>query len=98
MMTMNFGGKEALSTSQTDDGGMRCTVCDKHKYRFHKRKSKLLPGFEMFLCGECFEEKREPRWLIILTAQSPGGVERVKPHLVNRLYVGEEITALDLVK
>lgn len=76
---------------------MVCTVCQKHKYQLKARKSKLNPGMQMYLCNDCFVGKYEPRWLVILVGQDQG-IDAVSDHLLNRRYVGEEITAVDLVK
>lgn len=51
----------------------------------------------MFVCNDCFVNKYEPRWLVIITAQD-AGIEAVQDYLVNHRYVGEEIPAVDLVK
>lgn len=76
---------------------MRCTVCKKPKNSLRPRKSKLIPGNkQMFLCEECFTNKREPRWAIILMARSEGP-ESVTEWVKNHRYVGEPILLSDLV-
>lgn len=80
--------------SQTD--ALVCTVCQKHRYELRTRKSKLQPSMQLFLCTECFEGKREPRFLIILTARSKGPAA-VADYLTKRRYVGDDIPASDLV-
>ena len=91
---MTFGKREQLTTSQTT--GAKCAVCQKNKFQLRNRKSKL-NGQPMFVCNDCFANKYEPRWLIIITAQDEG-IEAVQDYLVNRKYVGDEIPAVDLVK
>jgi hypothetical protein len=71
-------------------------VCQKNKFQLRNRKSKL-NGQPMFVCNDCFTNKYEPRWLIIITAQDEG-IEAVQDYLLNRKYVGDEIPAVDLVK
>lgn len=52
---------------------------------------------QMYLCNNCFTNKYEPRWLVILVGQSEG-IEAVQDYLLTKKYVGEEISAVDLVK
>lgn len=81
----------------TNPSDMRCTVCKKPKHSLRPRKSKLMPGGQsMFLCEECFVNKREPRWAIILVARSDGP-EAVADWVKNHRYVGEPILLADLV-
>lgn len=82
--------------SRTD---LQCTVCKRHRLNLRPRKSKLKPDMQMFLCNECFEAKREPRFLIILVARDKknGGLEKVRDHIRNRRYYGDKITADELV-
>jgi hypothetical protein len=84
-----------LSTNQ-NSGGAKCAVCKKNKFQLRNRKSKL-NGQTMFVCNDCFANKYEPRWLIIITAQDEG-IESVQDFLVNHRYVGDEIPAVDLLK
>ena len=72
----------------------KCAVCAKHKFELRVRKSKL-DGHQMLVCNTCFAKKLEPRWLVILTAQSEG-VSSVKDYLVKQQYYGPEIPAADL--
>jgi len=52
---------------------------------------------QMYLCNDCFTNKYEPRWLVILVGQDEGAAA-VQDYLLNHKYVGEEIPAVDLVK
>lgn len=81
--------------SQTTTGA-KCAVCQQNKFQLRARRSKL-NGQQMFVCNHCFDNKYEPRWLIIITAQDEG-LEVVQNYLVKHLYVGDEIPAADLVK
>lgn len=77
-------------------GGAKCAVCQKNKFQLRNRKSKL-NGQPMFVCNDCFTNKYEPRWLVIITAQD-AGIEAVQDYLIHHRYVGAEIPAVDLVK
>lgn len=96
MTTLTNGASEQLSLNPTTNPKMVCTVCQKHKYQLRTRKSKL-NGMAMYLCNDCFEKKLEPRWLVIITAQTEGA-DAVADYLLNHKYAGEEIPAADLVK
>lgn len=81
-------------TTRTD---LTCTVCRKHKANLRARKSKLMPGMPtMFLCGECFEAKREPRFAVIMVARSQG-VAAVRDYIRGHRYYGDKIKAEELV-
>jgi hypothetical protein len=96
METMTYGKRGQLTSNQTTTQGAKCAVCQKNKFQLRNRKSKL-NGQPMFVCNDCFTNKYEPRWLIIITAQDEG-IEAVQDYLLNRKYVGDEIPAVDLVK
>lgn len=72
----------------------KCASCRKLKHQLRVRKSKL-SGQKMFVCNECFDKKYEPRWLIIITGKDDK--DAVAEFLIKRLYVGPEITAIDLL-
>lgn len=94
MRIMNYGKKGQSTLSQNS---LVCTVCQKHKNQLRPRKSKLMPGMQMYLCNNCFENRYEPRWLVIMVAQEDGH-EAVRDYLINHKYVGDEIPAVDLIK
>lgn len=99
MTTMSIGRAEQLSTNQTE--GAPCAVCSKNKYRLRRRMSKL-NGHQLLVCNDCFENKYEPRWLVIITAQDETKTAQeealVKYIIVNHKYVGAEIPAADLYR
>lgn len=77
-----------------------CTVCAKQKANLRPRKSKLMPGQPtMFLCGECFEAKREPRFAVILVARDRehDGLARARDYIRHHRYYGDKIRAEELV-
>lgn len=94
MTSTSFGRRGQQNLNQNS---MVCTVCQKQKHQLKSKKSKLMPNLQMYVCASCFENKYEPRWLIILVGQSEG-VESIQNYIVNRRYVGNEISALDLIK
>jgi hypothetical protein len=73
-----------------------CTVCQQPKNELTPRKSKLLPNLMLFLCGECLKGQKEPRFAIIMAARTMGNDE-VRTWIVNRRYVGDEITLKEIV-
>lgn len=75
---------------------VRCTVCRRNRATLRPRKSKLLPRMQMFLCSECFELKREPRFLVILVARKDG-LPAVRDYLRHHRYFGDKIRADELV-
>lgn len=95
MMILKNGESEQLISSQTKTEGSKCAVCQKNKFQLRSRRSKL-NGQSMFVCNDCFTRKLEPRWLIIITAQSEG-IDSVQEYLLSRKYVGDEIPAVDLL-
>lgn len=84
-----------MTTTRTD---LTCTVCRRHRANLRPRKSKLLPGMSLFLCTECFEAKREPRFAVILVARDANqGLPVVRDYIRNHRYYGEKIRAEELV-
>lgn len=94
MTIMKSGRTMPLTTNQTDE--LKCTVCRKQKFNLRPRKSKLMPSMNMFLCNECFEAKREPRFLVIMVARRDG-VAAVREYIRNHRYSGDKIKAEELV-
>ena len=98
MTIMNSSRTIQLTMNKTRTD-LQCTVCREHRATLRPRKSKLQPSMQMWLCNECFEEKREPRFLIILVARDKknGGLEKVRDYIRNQRYHGPKITAEELV-
>ena len=94
MTITTYGKRGQLSTTPTT--GVKCAVCAKNKFQLRRRISKL-NGQQMFVCNDCFDNKYEPRWLVIIVGQQEG-IAAVQDYLLNHKYVGEEIPAADLVK
>jgi hypothetical protein len=72
-----------------------CYSCNKSKNKLEVKKSVLLP-INLLICETCFSSKFEPRWVIILAGRS-SGPDHVKEYIVKRRYVGNEITASELL-
>lgn len=85
-----------MTQTRTD---LTCTVCRRHRATLRPRKSKLLYNITLFLCNECFEDKREPRFAVILVARDKnnGGLEKVRDYIRNHRYYGDKIRAEELV-
>jgi hypothetical protein len=48
------------------------------------------------MCETCITSKFEPRWIIILAGRQLGS-DSVKDFILKRRYIGEEITASELL-
>lgn len=86
-------------TTTTTRADMACTVCRRHRAQLRPRKSKLMPGnAPMWLCTECFDGKREPRWAVIMVARDPKqGISSVRDYIVNHRYYGDKIRAEEII-
>ena len=72
-----------------------CYSCNKSKNKLEAKKSSLLP-INLLICETCISSKLEPRWVIILSGRSNGS-DHVKEYIVKRRYIGNEITASELL-
>lgn len=77
---------------------MQCSACKKTKDKgsLYPKKSKLVPGVQLYLCLECKDIGREPRHLVIIGGRS-NGIAFVSEYLRKRRYCGETIAAEDFV-
>jgi hypothetical protein len=94
LKTMNGSFGSHLTMNKTKD--MPCTSCQKTRHQLKVRKSKLLPNMTLYLCSECFENKREPRFAIILAGRERG-IDAIAELIRNHRYVGKDITLRELV-
>ena len=76
---------------------MLCSVCKKQRNTVTPKKSNLMKDVDLFLCNECLEGKREPRYLIVLAGRSGIDMTVLRPYLRNHRYCGDEITAKELL-
>lgn len=72
-----------------------CTSCSQPKNHLKPKKSKLM-NMNLYLCGECIEAKREPRFVIILHGRSEGW-ESIAEYIKHDRYIGEPITMKELL-
>ena len=72
-----------------------CYSCNKTKNKLNAKKSSLLP-INLLMCETCINEKFEPRWVIILAGRQYGS-ESVKDFVLKKKYVGQDISASELL-
>lgn len=72
-----------------------CYSCNKSKNKLSVKRSILLP-INLLMCETCINDKLEPRWVIILTGRQDGP-DIVKDFILKRRYVGNEISASELL-
>lgn len=75
---------------------MICQCCGKQKQSVSAKKSTLIQGNMILVCDVCREKKYEPRHIIIIVGRSRG-VQAIRDHINKRLYVGDTITAEELI-
>lgn len=72
-----------------------CYSCNKTKNKLNAKRSALLP-INLLMCETCINSKFEPRWVVILAGRQYG-MDYVKEFVVKRKYIGNEITASELI-
>jgi len=72
-----------------------CYSCNKTKNKLNVRKSTLLP-INLLMCETCINSKFEPRWVIILAGRQ-NTMDYVRDFILKRRYIGNEITASELI-
>jgi hypothetical protein len=72
-----------------------CYSCSKTKNQLNAKRSSLLP-INLLMCESCITSKFEPRWLIILAGRS-NGADYVRDYVLKKRYVGNEISASELL-
>jgi hypothetical protein len=72
-----------------------CYSCNKSKNKLNVRKSALLP-INLLMCESCISGKLEPRWVLILSGRQNGS-DSVKEFIIKKKYLGQEITAAELL-
>jgi len=55
-----------------------------------------MENMQLYLCNDCFTNKREPRFAIIMVGRAKG-IVAVEDYLRLHRYVGDEILAKDLI-
>ena len=72
-----------------------CYSCNKSKHKLNAKKSSLLP-INLLMCETCINSKLGPRWLIILAGRS-NGADYVREFVLKKRYLGNEISASELL-
>lgn len=72
-----------------------CYSCNKTKNSLSVKKSSLIP-INLLMCETCISSKFEPRWLIILAGRQHGS-ELVRDFILKKKYIGEDISASELL-
>jgi hypothetical protein len=72
-----------------------CYSCNKTKNQLTMKRS-TLASINLLMCESCILSKFEPRWLIILTGRQQGA-DSVREFVLKKKYVGQEITASELL-
>jgi hypothetical protein len=72
-----------------------CYSCNKSKNKLDVKKSSLLP-INLLICESCHSAKLEPRWVVILSGRA-NGPDHVKEFIIKRRYLGNEISASELL-
>jgi hypothetical protein len=72
-----------------------CYSCNKSKNKLNVKKSSLLP-INLLMCESCISSKLEPRWVLILSGRQNGS-DSVKEFIIKKKYLGQEITAAELL-
>ncbi len=72
-----------------------CYSCNKSKNQLHAKKSTLLT-INLLMCESCITSKFEPRWVIILAGRS-SGADHVREFILKKRYIGNEISASELL-
>jgi hypothetical protein len=75
---------------------MLCFSCGKTKNELHPKKSDIMEGVMLYLCQLCIDNRYEPRWVIILGGRQ-NGAESVRDYILKRRYVGNPISAEELI-
>lgn len=74
-----------------------CQSCSKSKAQLQRVYSKLIPSIELNMCKTCITAKYEPRFIIILAANSRGISDLVTDYINKRRYEGKDILAAELL-
>lgn len=74
---------------------INCYSCNKTKNKLNVKLSALLP-INLLMCETCISAKYEPRWTIILAGRQKGP-EFVRDFVLKKRYVGNDISASELI-
>jgi hypothetical protein len=79
--------------------GVSCEICHKQRIpgEIHLRQSKLI-NTKLLICNSCHEKGLEPRSFIVIVAKKHGNIQAVADYIKNHRYLGEQITAKEILK
>ncbi len=72
-----------------------CYSCNKSKNNLSVKKSILLP-INLLMCEGCISSKFEPRWLVVIAGRQMGA-DSVREFILKKKYIGNEISASELL-
>jgi len=72
-----------------------CYSCNKTKNKLNVKRSSLFQ-INLLMCETCINSKFEPRWAIILAGRQLGP-DSVREFILKRRYIGDEISASELL-
>ncbi len=72
-----------------------CYSCNKTKNKLSVKKSTLFQ-INLLMCETCVSSKFEPRWAVILAGRQFGS-DVVRDFILKKRYVGEDISASELL-
>ena len=72
-----------------------CYSCNKSKNNLNLKRSNLLQ-INLLMCETCISGKLEPRWVVILAGRQ-SGPDIVREFIQKKRYVGNEISAAELL-
>lgn len=72
-----------------------CYSCSKPKNKLNAKKSSLIP-INLLMCETCISSKFEPRWVVILAGRQQGS-EAVRDFILKKKYIGNDISASELL-
>lgn len=76
---------------------LTCDCCEQSKNQLFPRNSLILPGTKYKMCKTCIEKRLEPRYAIIVAGLSYGH-EHVKKIILERRYLGKDISYDEIIK
>ena len=72
-----------------------CYSCNKTKNKLNVKQSTLF-NINLLMCETCINSKFEPRWVVILAGRQ-FGPDFVRDFILKKKYIGNEISASELL-
>lgn len=73
-----------------------CFCCSKQKFNLGMKKSSIIKNLNIVICDSCNQLGYEPRWVIIMAGRQYGP-DSVKDYVLKKRYLGEDISASELL-